>query len=78
MLFWTWLRWNRHIPCMQCEREIAYFESLPSAHAQTFPLLRYKGYHSLYFPPFVSGSKTKIVSQWLILLYIFFPKFLFL
>ena len=44
--FFSRLRWNRHIPCVQCERETAYFESMPSAHAQTFSSL---GSNSLYY-----------------------------
>ena len=44
--FFSRVRWNRHIPCVQCERETAYFESMPSAHAQTFSSL---GSNSLYY-----------------------------
>ena len=33
------LRWNGHIPCVQCERESASFESMPSTHGQIFSLL---------------------------------------
>ena len=37
--FFSRLRWNGHIPCVQCECETAYFESMRSTHAQTFSLL---------------------------------------
>ena len=35
--------------CVQCDRKIAYFESMPSAHAQTFSLL------PVFLPALVEG-----------------------
>ena len=34
----SWLCWKYHIPCVQCERHTAYFESIPSAHAGDFSI----------------------------------------
>ena len=48
--FFSRLDWNSRIPCVQREREIAYFEPMPSAHAQTFSLVPVKAItHSLCF-----------------------------
>ena len=30
------LRWNNHIPCVQCKRDTAYFESMRGAYAANF------------------------------------------
>ena len=57
------LRGNGHIPSVQCEPETAYFESIPSAYAQTFLLLTVKSYYSLSFSVLLPRgvSKAKIV-----------------
>ena len=70
----TSLKWPHSL--RECERETAYFGSLPSAHAHTLSLL------PVFLPfPVESSSKAKILGQWLILLKFFcqhfFSKFFF-
>ena len=70
----AWLHW--------CERDTAYFESMPSAHAQTFSLLpgEYSPYYSIYrailLPVSVEECQQGKNSVALIS-YTFFPIFFF-
>ena len=65
MYLFSRLRCNDHIPCVHCERETAYFESMSSAYAQTFLSLPVISYYSLSFSLFLTkfASKARIVSH---------------